>query len=178
MSSLFYIPEVVMAREERSSWILLILAVVGYIVYASIVLSGAVGSPLTESAYVLPMLIVIGSSIVLSILLNILAAMGTGIWVGMKGAYRGLPKDELEAAMTARVSEMGDKTDERDKAIARYGEYGGQAFLVIGALGALVLAFLEVDHFWIANTLFLAFTLSAVLGSILKITAYRWGMPA
>jgi hypothetical protein len=34
---------------------------------------------------------------------------------------------------------------------------------------------LEVDYFWIANVLYLCFTLSAVLSSIAKIFAYRRG---
>lgn len=46
---------------------------------------------------------------------------------------------------------------------------------MIGALAALVLALAEADHFWIANVIYLAFALSAVLGSVAKIFAYRRG---
>jgi hypothetical protein len=53
----------------------------------------------------------------------------------------------------------------------------GQAFVVIGALGALVLALFDVDGFWIANVIYLCFVLSAILSSIAKIVAYRSGMP-
>ena len=33
----------------------------------------------------------------------------------------------------------------------------------------------EVGHFWIANAVYLCFVLSAVLGSVAKIVAYRRG---
>lgn len=156
-----------MSREERSAWVILVTSVGGYAVYAAIVLSGAIGSPVAESAYVVPMLVVIGAAIVATIALNIVASIVAGIAAGIRN-----PDRAREAA-----AEAVEPRDERDRAIGRYAEYGGQAFLVTGALGALVLAFLEVDHFWIANTIFLAFTLSAALGSVLRLTAYRWGMP-
>ena len=37
------------------------------------------------------------------------------------------------------------------------------------------MAMAEADHFWIANVIYLAFVLSAILGSIAKIVAYRRG---
>ena len=49
----------------------------------------------------------------------------------------------------------------RDKEIDRLGERVGSSFVVIGGLGALVLAMLDVDCFWIANAMYLAFVLSA-----------------
>ena len=55
----------------------------------------------------------------------------------------------------------GGKKDQRDKEIDRIGEYTGQSFLVIGGLAGLILAMLEADWFWIANTLYLGFILSA-----------------
>jgi cell division protein FtsW (lipid II flippase) len=68
-----------------------------------------------------------------------------------------------------------DKKDQRDKEINRFGDYIGQSFVVIGAVAALVLSMAEVDHFWIANVIYLAFVLSALLGSTAKIVAYRRG---
>lgn len=46
---------------------------------------------------------------------------------------------------------------------------------MIGAVAALLMAMAELDHFWIANTIYLAFVLSAILGSMAKIAAYREG---
>ena len=67
--------------------------------------------------------------------------------------------------------------DIRDKEIDRLGERVGSSFVVIGALGALVLAMFDADGFWIANTVYLCFVLSAVVSSITKLVAYRRGVP-
>ncbi len=47
-----------------------------------------------------------------------------------------------------------------------------------GALGGLALAMLRAEPFWIANAIYLGFFLSAILGSIAKIVAYRRGLPS
>ncbi|MDP1877035.1 MAG: hypothetical protein Q8M17_05710 [Actinomycetota bacterium] len=70
------------------------------------------------------------------------------------------------------------KKDERDKEINRRGEYIGQGFVVVGAVGALVLAMLEADYFWIANVVYLCFVLSAVVSTTAKLVAYRRGFVA
>ena len=70
-----------------------------------------------------------------------------------------------------------DKKDQRDREIYRYGEYIGQYVVSFGALGALGLSMAELDHFWIANVIYLAFVLSTLLGSAAKIVAYRRGFP-
>jgi Mn2+/Fe2+ NRAMP family transporter len=68
-----------------------------------------------------------------------------------------------------------DPRDQRDREIARFGDTVGQSLLVVGALAALVLALVEADYFWIANAIYLGFVLSAVLGSVAKLFAYRKG---
>jgi hypothetical protein len=67
--------------------------------------------------------------------------------------------------------------DVRDKEINTLGERVGSAFLVIGALGALVLAMFEAGYFWIANVIYLGFVLSAILSSVTKVIVYRKGVP-
>jgi hypothetical protein len=67
------------------------------------------------------------------------------------------------------------KRDQRDKDINRYGEYVGGLVLGVGAVVPLILALAEVDHFWIASTLYLAFVLSTTAASIVKVVAYRRG---
>ena len=71
-----------------------------------------------------------------------------------------------------------DKRDQRDREIKVFGERVGQDVVVIGALAALVLALFETPWFWIANAVYLAFVLSAVVGSIATLVAYRKGLPA
>lgn len=71
-----------------------------------------------------------------------------------------------------------DKRDQRDREVHAFGERIGGAFVVLGAVAALVLSLLEAPWFWIANAIYLAFVLSAVVGSIARLVAYRRGMPA
>ena len=40
----------------------------------------------------------------------------------------------------------------------------------------LLLTMAEVDYFWIANSLYLAFIIAAVVGAVVKLVAYRRGL--
>jgi hypothetical protein len=126
-----------------------VVVVGSYSVYLAIVLALAGSTPLTEVSYVAPLLWTVGSSIAASIALH--AVMGISS-----------PRD-------------AGKKDQRDKEIYRFGEYIGQSFVVIGGVAALLMAMAELDHFWIANVIYLTFVLSAILGSVAKIVAYRRG---
>src|SRR3954447_5448377 len=145
MSGLFYLDEV--SHEEKRAWILGVAAIVSYAVYLVVILGRAGERPLAEVPYVATLLWTVGASIVASIVLSILAAV---------------------------ISKDGGK-DQRDREIGRFGEYVGHSFVVIGAVAALLLALAEAPHFWIANAVYLAFTLSAILGSTARIFAYRRG---
>lgn len=141
-----------MTTQEQRAWIMLVTAIGGYAVYLFIVLAGAGTRPLAEVPYVAPLLWTIGGAIAISIVAGILAGIVT-------------PRESSTA-------------DQRDRDIARFGDAVGQAFLVIGGIGALLLALVEADSFWIANLLYLAFVCSAVFGGIAKVVAYRRGIPA
>ncbi|MGY6651002.1 hypothetical protein ACXIZN_02440 [Amycolatopsis sp. TRM77291] len=141
-----------MAMEEKRAWIMVVVTVFGYAAYLIVVLRRAGSGPLADIPYVAPLLWTIGAAIVASIVLNITAAITS-------------PRD-------------AGRKDQRDREIGRFGEYIGQSFVVIGGVAALVMAMAELDHFWIANTVYLAFVLSSLLGSIAKIAAYRWGFQA
>jgi hypothetical protein len=138
-----------MAFEEKRAWIMLAAAIGGYAAYLIVVLGRAGEGPVAEMSYAPVMLWTIGAAIAGSILLNIAVAIGS-------------PKD-------------ANKKDDRDREINRLGEYIGQSFVVIGGVAALGMAMAELDHFWIANVIYLTFALSAVLGSVAKIFAYRRG---
>ena len=103
---------------------------------------------LTGADYVGPLLWTIGASIVTNIVATI--AIGT-------------------------VTPRGK--DQRDRDIYKFGEYVGNSFVVVGAVSALILAIIAAPHFWIANVLYLCFVLSAVLGTVAKLVAYRRGLP-
>lgn len=147
MSVLLYIPG--MPFEEKSAWIMAVLAIGTYAAYTGVTLGRAGDIPFAEVAYVSTMLWSVGASIAASIVLHILIAT---------------------------FSPKGDrKKDQRDKEISRFGEYIGQSFLVLGGVSALGMSMAELDHFWISNTIYLAFVLSAILGSVARIVAYRRG---
>lgn len=138
-----------MSFEEKNQWAYGAITVVAFAVYASVILSLAQDTALTDVPYVWPMLATIGAAIVAAILVSIAIAIAS-------------PKE-------------AGKKDERDKEINRRGEYIGQGFVVVGAVGALVLAMLEADYFWIANVVYLCFVLSAVVSTTAKLVAYRRG---
>ncbi len=140
-----------MTLEEKSTWSLAAVSVVAYATYVVVILTQADGAPLPEVAYQATLLWTIGGAVVVAILLNI--------------------------AIQVTSDKDAPAKDQRDREIYRFGEYVGQAFVVIGAIAALILAMLEAAHFWIANAVYLAFVLSAVVGSAAKIVAYRRGLP-
>jgi hypothetical protein len=143
-----------MAYEERNVWAGLIVSLVGMTVYVIVVLSQAGGGPLTEVDWVPIMLWTIGGSIVATIVVSIL----WGILAGMSDP------DGI------------GKSDQRDRDIAQMGGRVGQAFLVLAGLGVIVLCAVEADWFWIANIMFFGFALSAMIGGVASVIAYRRGL--
>ncbi|HET7138754.1 MAG TPA: hypothetical protein VFI36_01215 [Arthrobacter sp.] len=152
MSGLFYIlwtAGAEMSFEEKSAWIMGVVAAGSYGAYLAIVLGLAGTMPLAQVPYVAPLLWTVGASIAASIALHAVIGIFS-------------PRE-------------AGKKDQRDREIYRFGEYIGQSFVVIGGVAALLMAMAEWDHFWIANVIYLAFVLSAMLGSVAKIVAYRRG---
>ena len=141
-----------MTFDEKNAWAFGIIAVLTYAAYAIWVLGQAREMPLVEVAYVWPMITAIVAAIILGIVATIVISI-------------------------LRPSEAGVR-DERDREISRRGEQTGQSMVVIGALAVIVLAMIEAPYFWIANAMYLAFVLSAVLGTLTKIAGYRVGLPA
>ncbi len=139
-----------MSYEEKGAWVYLAAAVLTYLGYVAVVLVRAGGGPVDEVAYVAPMLWAIGISIALT-------ALGR---VGVE---------------VARPSER-HQPDVRDRDILRHGEYVGFYVLGYGLLPAFALTLAEVDHFWIANAIYLAFIANAVTSSVVKLVAYRRGL--
>ncbi|TQO19768.1 hypothetical protein FB472_1345 [Rhodoglobus vestalii] len=143
-----------MVYEERNVWSGLIVTLIAMTVYVSVVLQQAADGPLDEVVWWPIMAWTIGVSIVaavvVSVLWGIIAGLGDADGVG--------------------------KSDQRDRDISRMSDRVGQAFLVIGGLGVLVLCAFEADWFWIANTMFFAFATSAFIGGIASVIAYRRGL--
>lgn len=139
-----------MSYEEKGVWVYLGAGVLTYAVYLTIVLRRADGGPLTDVHYVPVLLWMLAVSVGFSVLGRI-------------------------AFEVARPSESS-AADVRDKEVRRFGEYVGGSLLSIAVVGVLVLAVLEVDHFWIANAIYLAFVLQAVVSSVARLVAYRRGL--
>ncbi|ACZ86875.1 hypothetical protein [Streptosporangium roseum] len=138
-----------MAFEEKRAWVMIVVSVGAYTIYVATILGLVGDGPLADVAYAGALLWTIGGAIVAAIVAHIAMAIAGG-----HGA---------------------DRTDERDREINQVSERIGQSIVVIGALAALVMAIAELRHFWIANAVYLAFVLSAVLSSFAKIMAYRKG---
>ena len=139
-----------MTHQEKRAWIMLVASLVSYTWYAVTVLGRTGGRPLLETSYAATLLWAVGASIVGSIVADI--AIGI-------------------------VNRQDRETDVRDREIGRLGEYVGRSFVIIGAVAGMLMAMADWDRFWIANVIYLGFTLSAVLGSIAKIAMYRGGLP-
>lgn len=140
-----------MSSEEKSTWIMGVVAIGGYLVYLFVILGAANSSaaPLPEVDYVPAMLWTIGGAIVVSIVLHIIVGIFT-------------PRAEA-------------KKDQRDREIYATSERIGQSFLVVGGVAAMLLAMFELGYFWIANVLYLCFVLSAILSCTARIIGYRRG---
>lgn len=138
-----------MALEEKRAWIMALVTACAYVTYLVVILNRAGDGPLAELPYVAALLWTVGVAITVTIVLSIAAELTT-------------PKDSR-------------RKDQRDREIGRFGEYIGHSFTVIGGVSTLAMAMAEVDHFWIANTIYLAFVLSGLLASVAKIFAYRRG---
>lgn len=139
-----------MTLEQRRSWVFLVVTVVSYAAYVVYVVSQRGDGPITDVAYQKPLLITIGIAIAAAIVIEILLAI---------------------------VKPISLKKDVRDKEIGQVGDYTGYSFVVIGGLAALLMSLAEWDWFWISNTLYLGFVISAVLGALTKVALYEKGMP-
>ncbi|MEV6302181.1 hypothetical protein AB0M02_22385 [Actinoplanes sp. NPDC051861] len=137
-----------MTPEEKRWWIYALVAAAVPAIYVATVLSRAAGAGVAGVAYVGPLLTAIGAGIVANIVLSVLAGLST----------RG-----------------GHRRDVRDREISRLGDHVGFYVMSLAAIVPFGLALGEADHFWIANTLYLAFVLAAFVSAAVKIVAYRRG---
>jgi len=138
-----------MSFDEKGTWIYAVLVVVVPGAYGVAILGQAGNTPVAQIDYVPMMLTAIGVTIVLAIVAHILVAIGS-------------PKE-------------ADKRDERDTSIDRHGELVGSYVLYVGVLIALGLVMARAEYFWIAHAIFVAFVLSGLTTSAVKIVAYRRG---
>ena len=143
-----------MSSEERGQWVYVVVIAVTYGAYVAIILGQAAQTPLAEVDYVPTMLLAIGIGIALAIVGRIVVEI---------------------AGHIAEPSDSHDP-DVRDREIGRFGEYFAGTVLGIGMVVPFVLTLAEFDYFWIANAMYLVFVLSALIGAVVKLVAYRRGL--
>ena len=138
-----------MSYEEKGQWVYIAATTIAYGAYLVLLIGSAGATPLTEVDYQPILLWTIGAAIVGSIIGRIAIEIVT-------------PSDS-------------HTEDVRDRDIGRFGEYRAGLVLGIGMVGPLILALVEADHFWIANAMYLVFTVQAIVGAVIKLIAYRRG---
>ena len=149
-----------MPFEEKITWVNAVVAVIVPVVYFAIMLGRLGDVSAADISYQRPLLIAIGASIALTVVGSILAGIGTGISAELRGRSA---SDEI------------DRKDERDKQISRHGDRIGFSVSSVGMVGVLALTMLEYEYFWIASALYLSFVVGTLVGSVVKIVAYRRG---
>jgi hypothetical protein len=143
---------VAMTFGQRNAWVSAFVMPTATIAYLAVVLPRLRDLPAADVAWVGPMLWTFGATIIGTIVVTILVSI---------------------AAAIANRGELESKEDVRDQQIDRYGDRLAQAITAFGAAVVLVLVMLEVDYFWIGNTLFLIGAVGATWGAIAKIRAYH-----
>ena len=141
-----------MSFQEKSTWVILTTMIVVYTWYFLTVLAEVGTTEVADIDYQGRMLVTVLGVVVLVVIGSIVIAIASG-------------RD-------------ADSSDERDKAINRYGEYVGGFVLTTGALGGLALAMVEAHQFWIANTILIGLVLSEITANVTKIVLYRRGVAA
>ena len=138
-----------MSYEEKGQWVYLAATTIAYGAYVVVVLGQAGTTPLPQIDYQPILLWTVGVAVAASIIGRILIEI-----VRPSESHRG---------------------DVRDRDIGRFGEYVAGMVLGTGMVGPFVLALIEADHFWIANAIYLVFVVQAVVGTVIKLIAYRRG---
>jgi hypothetical protein len=139
-----------MSYEEKGTWVYLVTCAGAYGVYLVIVLGRLAGTPAAEVPYARVLLWTTIASVVASV-------------VGRTLVETASPSDSR-------------RSDVRDREIYRFGEYASRWCIVAAAAAAFFMALARWDYFWIANVSYLGFVLWAVVGSVIKLVAYRRGL--
>ncbi len=139
-----------MSYEERRVWAYLVASAVAYIAYLAIVVPRLFHTPAAHVSYFLPLM----------------ATTVASVFIAM------VVRSALEVARPSDSS----KADARDRDIARFGEHASRWCVVGGATAGFIGAIDHWDYFWIGNVIYLGFVLWAVVGSVLRLVAYRRGL--
>jgi hypothetical protein len=139
-----------MSYEEKGTWVYLVTSAGAYAVYLAIIAGRLQGTPAAQVPYA---------------------------WVLLWTTVASVVASTVGRTLTGTLS-PGDsrRSDVRDKEIYRFGEYASRWCIVAGAAAGFFMALAKADYFWIANVIYLGFVLWAVIGSVIKLVAYRRGL--
>jgi hypothetical protein len=138
-----------MSSRERINWVALVVLPVATLVYLAVVVSRATDAPVTEISWVTPMLWCIASIPLAMIVGSIVLSIVT--------------------------KDVPGRADVRDLEIYRLGQTIELHVISLGTMVTIVLCMMRVDPFWTASSVFVIGVLSASIGSVAKIRAYRRG---
>lgn len=139
-----------MSYEEKGAWVYGLVALGAWATYVAVLLARADGRDLADVPYVATLLWTVGISALAPVVGRTLVEV-------------------------VRPSET-HRPDVRDREIDRRGEYVSGIVLGVGMVGPFALALADAESFWIANAIYTAFVLAAVVGSVVKVVAYRRGL--
>lgn len=137
-----------MSYEEKGTWAFLVASIAVYAGYLVTVLSRA-ATPITETPYRVALLWAIAAGVLLTVVVRVAFEI-----VRPSDSHRG---------------------DVRDREIYDRSVLRTWGVLIAAALAALVMALVEVSHFWIANVLYLGFVVQSTAGAVVRLVAYRRG---
>lgn len=139
-----------MTFQEKSTGATLVAMVAAYSVYWIVLSAAADSTPLTDVPFVGPLIVMTVVLVVLIIGAHVLLAMASPRTAGNE--------------------------DERDRLIElRGGEVGG-VVLGVAVFAAILLVIVDVDRFWLANSLLAGLVLAELAESLTKLVLYRRGV--
>lgn len=149
-----------MAFHERFTWVNVVVTLLVATAYYSHIGPQLGQQPVSEIAYVVPIVWATLGMIVL----NIVGAIGVAVASAIA----------VEVTGEGSVDHL-DREDERDKSISRRGDLAGYYVTSALMIGVFVLTVLELPHFWIANAIFTAFVIAGLTTAGVKLVTYRRG---
>jgi hypothetical protein len=139
-----------MAPGEKRWWAYGVIAVVVPAIYFAYLLGQWASTAVTEIEFQRPLLTAAGVGVILAVVASIV----------------------LDIA----APEKAPLRDVRDDDINRLGERVGGSVCAVGMVVPFALAMVEADHFWIANSAYLTWVVSALAATTIKLVAYRQGV--
>jgi len=167
-----------MTMNERTVWAYLASVVITSGIYLTLMVTRLLSGHVGEISWVGPLLWTIGASVLGTVVLIVILTIGSTIAGTIARTIRhAITSERLGHPHQAPtpVVEIDTISDARDKEIDQIADHALVGVLGAGFVGALVLAMLDLDTFWIGNLLFVVGTVGAIVETITKIRLYRRG---